>query len=248
MSGDIATHHFTRETTKLGASLFDALIERMTTLPAVVIRVPHSRGEKRSSEDNSRAKDWPTPAQVTFHITTLTSRKFSLTFDNTDSIFDVKLAIQNLEGIPPEQQRLIYDGKQFSNEDDDCLYQLGFAGGEYKVTLVLRLRGGMYHGTSGHSGIYKSFPLDVFFQHRGKDIAITIQVHGGNTFEELIKTIMEAAAYGHWSIDGTAVHINTVPLHSAHPEKETLDSIGLSAEKMSSGFPTIRLVQMSIVS
>jgi hypothetical protein len=61
-------------------------------------------------------------------------------------ITTVKQLIQNREGIPLDQQRLIFAGKQL--EDD-----LTFAGSnitdDSTIHLMLRLRGGMYHFTSG---------------------------------------------------------------------------------------------------
>ena len=52
---------------------------------------------------------------------------------------DLKMLIQNLEGIPPNQQRLIHNGKQMDNEE--TLAQNSIESGEC-LHLVLRLRGG----------------------------------------------------------------------------------------------------------
>lgn len=74
-------------------------------------------------------------------VKTLTGKTVSIEVEEGESIEDVKAKIAEKEGIPPEQQRLIFGGQQLQDAKTIGDYDIG---DDSTLHLVLRLRGGKH--------------------------------------------------------------------------------------------------------
>ncbi len=75
------------------------------------------------------------------HIKTLSGKTFTVSCLPSDKVIDMKEKIYDREGIPPDHQRIIFEGKQLENHRCVLDYHLNTTTTQICACLVLKLVG-----------------------------------------------------------------------------------------------------------
>eukprot|EP01094_Clydonella_sp_ATCC50884_P019566 TRINITY_DN385_c0_g1_i2.p1 TRINITY_DN385_c0_g1~~TRINITY_DN385_c0_g1_i2.p1 ORF type:complete len:332 (+),score=127.35 TRINITY_DN385_c0_g1_i2:41-1036(+) len=120
--------------------------------------------------------------QMKVVVKTLTGKTLEVELLPQHRVEELKNMIREMDGVPEDQQRLIYAGKQL--EDERTL-------GDYSITdaseihLVLRLRGGMFQETSGR----EQLELLARLQAQQRAACVVVRVGGSDLRVPVTSTV-----------------------------------------------------------
>ena len=140
----------------------------------------------------------PGEKRINVFVKTLSGKTITINMDPCGTIADLKLLLEKKEGIPADQQRFVFAGKMLENDAHTLSdYKIGK---DCTLHLILRLRAGMYHESSGREGLKtlegkkspEPEPTTVSIKIKygpNKDDEFTIDMKQNSTKKTLLKLI-----------------------------------------------------------
>jgi hypothetical protein len=90
---------------------------------------------------------------------TLYGKTIELYVNSDFTINDLKVLIMDVEGIPPCQQKIMFNGQILANDKTLSYYDIK---NNSTFHIMLTLKGGMYHETSGKNGGFNILKSNIF--------------------------------------------------------------------------------------
>ena len=102
-------------------------------------------GECFTNESFTKVKPIEKKETFPIQVKTMTGLLHTITVFPSMTVLELKHLIEKIENYTPDQQRIVYSGKQLSDDKQIKDYPISE---NAMLHLIIRLRGGMYHETS----------------------------------------------------------------------------------------------------
>ena len=127
-------------------------LSRRTSLKLVRTINEVAKSEHDTNKNVERIQELKRIGGYPINVISLTGHMMTIDVASYFTVEDLKYLMQDKTGIPTDQQRLIHRGYLMGNSDHLADYGIER---NSTIHLVLSLRGGMYHETSGRDGNYQ---------------------------------------------------------------------------------------------
>jgi hypothetical protein len=140
--------------------------------------------KKRKMEDERAERERDDAGGMQIFVKSLNGNTHTLYFNSSDTIAGFKEKVARRTGIAPDQQRIIYSGYQL---EDAHLFSYYKICNNSTVHLMLRIRGGMMHLSSGRIDyVSRAMPHDAWQEDGVTPVQYIVRYRTGPVTTELL--------------------------------------------------------------